>query len=98
MTKDEYIKSYYINDKEVKLGIDDYGQCFFIEFVNDEGELEEVCLGTYNIDVIEDIYYICDPAFQELKRKSFLEKLTDEENAKLTEYDKIIAKENARRV
>lgn len=98
MTKDEYIKTYNIAGKEVKLGIDDYGQCFFIEFLNDEGELEEVCLGTYNIDVIEDIYYVCDPVFQELKRKSFLDKLTDEEKTKLAEYDEIFAKENTRRV
>lgn len=41
MKQEEYIKTIVVYGKMVNVGIDDYGQQYFIEFVNSKGELEE---------------------------------------------------------
>ena len=50
MKQEEYIKTIVVYGKMVNIGIDDYGQQYFIEFVNDEGELKEISCGAYNSD------------------------------------------------
>lgn len=50
MRQEEYIKTIVVYGKMVNIGIDDYGQQYFIEFVNDKGELKEIGCGTYNSD------------------------------------------------
>lgn len=54
MKRDEYVKTIVIYGKMVNVGMDDYGQQYFIEFVNENGELIEVGCGAYNFDV-EDV-------------------------------------------
>ena len=54
MKRDEYVKTIVVYGKMVNIGIDDYGQQYFIEFVNENGELTEVGCGAYNFDV-EDV-------------------------------------------
>lgn len=54
MKQEEYIKTIVVYGKMVNVGIDDYGQQYFIEFINDNGELIEVGCGAYNFDV-EDV-------------------------------------------
>ena len=54
MKQDEYVKTIVVYGKMVNVGMDDYGQQYFIEFVNSKGELEEVGCGAYNFD-IEDV-------------------------------------------
>lgn len=50
MKTSEYVRTMVIYGKMVNVGMDDYGQQYFIEFVNDKGELEELGCGAYNID------------------------------------------------
>ena len=54
MKQEDYVKTIVVYGKMVNVGMDDYGQQYFIEFVNDKGELEELGCGTYNFDY-EDI-------------------------------------------
>lgn len=60
MTKEEYLETLNIKGYEVKIGIDDYGQCYFCEWIDDNGELQTHTCGTYNINYLEDIYSIFD--------------------------------------
>ncbi len=54
MKRDEYVKTIVVYGKMVNIGMDDYGQQYFIEFVNENGELTEIGCGAYNFDV-EDV-------------------------------------------
>lgn len=54
MKQEEYVKTIIVYGKMVNIGMDDCGQQYFIEFVNDKGELEELGCGTYNFDY-EDV-------------------------------------------
>ena len=47
MRKEEYVESVKVGDIKVDIGIDDYGQCYFFEYL-DNGEVKEVCCGSYN--------------------------------------------------
>lgn len=46
--------------KEIKIGDDDYGQCYFFEYTNDDGTIYEDSCGTYNTDFLEYIYWHFD--------------------------------------
>ena len=50
MKQEEYIKTIVVYGKMINVGMDDYGQQYFIEFVNSKGEIEEVGCGAYNFD------------------------------------------------
>ena len=93
MDSNEYIKTFHIDGKDIKLGLNDYGQCYFVEWEDDEGKIQDVGLGTYNFDYMEEVYYMFDPVYKELMRKSVRGKLTDEEEIKFEEYQKMFAKE-----
>ena len=94
MKKDEYIKTLNIADKEIQLGLDDYGQCYFIEWIDDSGEKQSTGLGTYNANYLQDIYYLFDPEYKELSRKAMWgDYMTPEEKNKLHEYCEIFDKE-----
>ena len=54
MRKEEYVKSVKVGNIKVDVGIDDYGQCYFFEYL-DNGELKEVCCGSYNLLYMEEI-------------------------------------------
>ena len=56
MKQEEYIKTIIYNDRMINIGIDDAGQTYFIEYVED-GELKEACVGSY---VMDYEYYIED--------------------------------------
>ena len=47
MTREEYIKTITYNGHEVKVGLDDAGQQFVLEYLDDNGELVEFCCGAY---------------------------------------------------
>ena len=53
MKQNEYLKTVVVYGKMVNVGIDDYGQQYFIEYVNDDGELIEVGCGSYNFGYLE---------------------------------------------
>lgn len=93
MTENEYIKTLNINGREIKLGLDDCGQCYFIEW-EENGKTKDVGLGTYNFHYMEEIYYMFDPIFKELAKKDLYgDEMTPEENKKWLEYKKIFNKE-----
>lgn len=49
MKQDEYIKTIIYNGHMINIGLDDYGQTYFIEYAED-GELKEECVGPYVTD------------------------------------------------
>lgn len=60
MKQKEYVKTIVVYDKMINIGMDDYGQQYFIEFVNSKGELEQVGCGAYNFDYIDVAKTIVD--------------------------------------
>lgn len=93
MTKDEYIKTLNVCGKEVQLGLDDYGQCYFIEW-EENGETRSMGLGTYNFNYMSEIYSLFDPVYSSLLGKYLFGKpLTLEEESKLKEYEDLFIKE-----
>ena len=54
MKQEEYVKTIVVYGKMVNVGMDDCGQQYFIEYVNDNGELVEIGCGAYNHDY-EDV-------------------------------------------
>lgn len=49
MKQEEYIKTIVYNDHTINIGLDYYGQTYFIEYLED-GELKEECVGPYIAD------------------------------------------------
>lgn len=93
MTSEEYIKTFNINGKEIKLGLDDYGQCYFIEWIDDNGETQETGLGTYNFHYMEEIYYLFDEKYKDLVRKEMFGGISSPEWLELEKYDKMFKEE-----
>ena len=94
MTKEEYIKTLNISGHEIKLGLDDYGQCYFIEW-EENGKIRDMGLGTYNFHYMEEIYYMFDPVFKELAKKDLYgEEMTSEEQNKWLEYKNLFNEES----
>ena len=93
MKEDEYIKTFVIGGKEIKLGLDDYGQCYFIEWTDDLGNIQQTGLGTYNFHYMEDIYYLFDDRYKELCRIELRRELTDKEIKEMEKYYELFEKE-----
>lgn len=55
MKKSEYVKTVVLGGKMINIGLDDYGQCYFFEFVDQNGELKEMSCGTYCFDYMQEI-------------------------------------------
>ena len=49
MKQEEYIKTIVYNDHMINIGLDDYGQSYFIEYLED-GQLQTECVGPYVAD------------------------------------------------
>ena len=60
MKQNEYFKTIVVYGKMVNVGVDDNGQQFFLEFVNDRGELIEVGCGAYNSNYGDEAKSIID--------------------------------------
>ena len=56
MKQSEYVKTVIYNDRMINIGLDDYGQTYFIEYAED-GELKEECVGSYIEDYEDYIEY-----------------------------------------
>lgn len=93
MNKNDFIKTLVINGTKVDLGLDDYGQCYFIEW-EENGQKKETGLGTYNFHYLERIYYLFDDKYRTLSRKwLFGEDMTPDEQNSWDEYTEKIDKE-----
>lgn len=94
MDSNDYVKTLTVNGKEIKLGKDDYGQCYFIEWEEPNGEVMDAGLGTYNMYYMEDIYHMFDPVYEQLSHKDlFGEEFTDTEKKLWDEYMKLFEEE-----
>ena len=49
MKQEEYIKTIVYNDHMINIGLDDAGQTYFIEYLEDD-QLKEECVGSYIAD------------------------------------------------
>ena len=56
MKQEEYIKTIVYNGQMINIGLNDYGQTYFIEYVED-GELKEECVGAYVAEYEDYIEY-----------------------------------------
>ena len=79
MKKEEYIKTMNINGNSIDLGIDDYGQQYFVEWEDSEGK-HEMGLGAYNMNYMSDILYKFDPNFKQAVKVLLNGESLDEEN------------------
>lgn len=50
MKQEEYVKTVVFRDRCIPVGLDDSGQTYFIEYVNEQGIFVEECCGPYNTD------------------------------------------------
>lgn len=89
MNKEDYIKTIYIENIPVNIGIDDYGQCYYFEWFDGKDMHEESC-GAYNTDYVGYILYRLCPKYKDLLIKKLLNKLTMEEKNELIQYEKFI--------
>ena len=60
MKQSEYFKTIVVYGKMVNVGVDDTGQQFFLEYVNDRGELVEVGCGAYNSNYEDEAKALVD--------------------------------------
>ena len=58
MKKEEYIETIVFNGHIINIGIDDYGQTYFLEYVDNNGKLVEDCVGPYESDYMSYIEHI----------------------------------------
>ena len=79
MKQEEYVKTIVIYGKMINVGIDDYGQQFFLEYVDDNGELQEIGCGAYNSDIEDVAKTIID------RRRYMIEEYGEEEVLKMEE-------------
>lgn len=70
MKQSEYIKTIVLDGKMINIGLDDYGQCYFFEYVKD-GTLKEVSCGTYCPDYMQEIKDYFGVASNAQKRPNF---------------------------
>jgi len=78
MQQDEYVTSINYNGALVNIGMDDYGQSYFIEYADGESVVTVGC-GTYNTDYMSTVEYcLGDPKKCELF----------EQNASCEEWDR----------
>ena len=57
MIKEEFVKHITYNNIEIDIGIDDYGQTYFIEYTDENGNLQQECVGAYVTDYMNYIEY-----------------------------------------
>ena len=50
MKREEYIETLVINGHMINVGLDDYGQTYFLEYIDEDGDLLIDCVGAYCSD------------------------------------------------
>ncbi len=79
MKQEEYVKTIVIYGKMLNVGMDDYGQQYFLEYVDDNGELQEIGCGAYNSDIEDVAKTIVD------RRRYMIEEYGEEEVLRIEE-------------
>ena len=94
MKKEEYIKTMSINGNSIDLGIDDYGQQYFIEWEDSDGK-HEMGLGAYNMNYMSDILYKFDPNYKRIVKDLLNgEALNKEDEERFKYYTDLILNEH----
>lgn len=96
MKKEEYIKTLNVDGTKVNLGLDDCGQCYFIEWTDKSGKKKSTGLGTYNTHYMEDIYYMFDERYKELSKKEMFGEISPPEWLELEKYERLFEEEYKR--
>lgn len=79
MKQEEYVKTIVVYGKMLNVGMDDYGQQYFLEYVDDNGELQEIGCGAYNSDIEDVAKTIVD------RRRYMIEEYGEEEVLRIEE-------------
>lgn len=85
MKQEDYVETLDVKGKKVDVGLDDYGQCYYFEFEDDNGDIKEVSCRTFNGDYVgeiadyfnvneEDIFPFTNKAYPDEKYKEVKEK------------------------
>ena len=83
---DELISIIKIKEKEVRVGVDDYGQCYFASYIDENGEEQEVSFGTYCTEFMEDLFFFADEEFRDLFIKKTKGELNEKDKERLNLY------------
>lgn len=87
MDKNEFVRKLTINGIDIDVGKDDYGQCYFFEYKDENGNLKTESMGTYNIDYVKFCYYFFNPEYRALFKKDLYgDEMTEEEWSKYNSY------------
>lgn len=57
MKKEEFVKHITYNNIEIDVGLDDYGQSYFIEYKDETGKIVTECIGSYISEYEDYIQY-----------------------------------------
>lgn len=82
MKTNEYVKTIVVYGKMVNVGMDDTGQQYFIEYLDDNGELQIIGCGAYNSDYEGFAKMAID------RRRFMIELLGEEEVLEMEKYKK----------
>jgi len=55
MQREDYAETLVIDGRLVPVGLDDYGQCYYFEYVDENGQLQEMSCGSYNFNYKQEI-------------------------------------------
>ena len=55
MNRVEYLKTIVIDNRMINVGINDDAQCYFFEYLDEDGYLREVSCGAYCFDYVQEI-------------------------------------------
>jgi predicted SAM-dependent methyltransferase len=89
MKQEEYVKTIVVYGKMVNVGMDDYGQQYFLEYINENGQLIEVGCGAYNYD-FEDVAKTMidyDRYSREIYGDELWEQMKKEKEERLKKYE-----------
>ena len=70
MKQEEYLKTIVFNGRMINIGLDDNGQCFFIEYLDEYDNLkEESCYGYTSYEIyLEDRFGGCEKCQKGLRK------------------------------
>ena len=57
MKREEFVENIALGNQLISVGLDDYGQCYFFEYVKDNQLVSSSC-GSYNTDYKSEIEYL----------------------------------------
>lgn len=89
MKQEEYVKTIVVYGKMVNVGMDDYGQQYFLEYINENGHLIEIGCGAYNDDY-EDVAKTMidyDRYSREIYGDELWEQMQKEKEERLKKYE-----------